>query len=336
MRSSEERSSKIPVILAVDVEPDPFLTRRDDPEPWLGYEAIHPYLAKMRERFEDATGSTVHYTWVFRMDPQIEGTYGSPTWAADRYSKLVTESLDRGDELGSHVHGYRWLEEKNGWLEDLGNQDWMDQCLEMALDAHRRAFGQPCATLRFGNFWLSTASVNLAEKLGVRYELTVEPGRPPFKWDGKGASTGDLPNVYRVPRNPYEPALDDFRKPAEAGSRSIRIVPLTSGGLKLGFRVGTRLRRLLRNGWEHRLQDTPLSMWKPWPAPDTFDRMLDRAIAAQPRPYLAFAIRSSSGVDDSFARVDGCLQALLEHSQRERFAFTTPAEALKLVEGERA
>ena len=97
--------------------------------------------------------------------------------------------------------------------------------------------------------------------------------------------------------------------------------------------MGTRLRRLLRNGWEHRLQDTPLSMWKPWPAPDTFDRMLDRAIAAQTRPYLAFAIRSSSGVDDSFDRVNRCLEALLEHPERERFAFTTPAEAMRLLEG---
>ena len=187
MRSSEERSSKIPVILVVDVEPDPFLMRRDVPEPWLGYEAIHPYLAKMRERFEDATGSPVHYTWAFRMDPQIDGAYGSPTLGSGPLlGPRRRRASTGGTSRASHVHGYRWLEEKNGWLEDLGNQDWMDRCLEMALDAHRRAFGQPCATLRFGNFWLSTASVNLAEKLGVRYELTVEPGRPPFKWDGKG------------------------------------------------------------------------------------------------------------------------------------------------------
>jgi hypothetical protein len=333
MSSRAERSSKIPVILAVDVEPDPFLTRRDAPEPWLGYEALHPYLAALRERFEAATGSPVHYAWFFRMDPQVAETYGSPTWAADRYADLVKDSLDRGDELGTHVHGYRWIEARNAWLEDLANQDWMDRCLEMALDAHRRAFGQPCSSLRFGNFWLDTASVNLAEKLGIRYDLTVEPGRPPLKWDGKGASTGDLPNVYRVPRRPYEPALDDFRKEAAPGSRSLRIIPLTSGWVKLGLRAGARLRRLARNGWEHRLQDTPLSMWRHWPAPDGFDRMLDRAIAAQPRPYLAFAIRSSSGVDDSFDRVNACLQALLAHPERERFAFATPAEALALLEG---
>jgi hypothetical protein len=138
MSGSEEHTSKIPVILIVDVEPDPFQVRRDAPEPWLGYEAIHPVLAKLRERFQDATGSPVHYTWVFRMDPQIAGAYGRPTWAAERYSKLVTESLERGDELGSHVHGYLWLEEKNAWLEDLANQDWMDRCLEMALDAPKR------------------------------------------------------------------------------------------------------------------------------------------------------------------------------------------------------
>src|SRR5512145_1855206 len=172
MSGSDGQSSKIPVILAVDVEPDPFQVRRDAREPWLGYEVIHPYLTKIRERLQDATGSPVHYTWAFRMDPQVAEAYDSPTWAADRYSDLVRESLDRGDEPATHVHGYRWIEEKNAWLEDLGNQVWMDECLEMAIDAHRRAFGQPCATVRFGNFWLSTASVNRAEKLGVRYDLT--------------------------------------------------------------------------------------------------------------------------------------------------------------------
>jgi hypothetical protein len=328
--------SKIPVILAVDVEPDPFLTRRDAPEPWLGYEAIHPYLARLRERFEHATGSPVHYSWFLRMDPQVAETYGSPTWAVERYEKLVAESLGRGDELGIHVHGYRWIEAKGAWLEDLGSQAWMDHCLEMATDAHRRAFGRPCAALRFGNFWLSTASVNRAEALGVRYDLTLEPGRPPLKWDGKGASTGDLPNVYRVPREPYEPARDDFRRPAPAGSRSLRMIPLTSGWRKLGLRVDARLRRLLRSGWRHRRQDTPLSMWRPWPPPDGFDRMLDRALAAQERPYLAFAIRSSSGADDSYGRVDACLAALLAHPQRARFAFATPAEALALLEVGRA
>jgi hypothetical protein len=313
------------------VEPDPFLVRRDAPEPWFGYEAFHPYLATLRERFADATGSPVHYSWFFRMDPQIAVAYGSPTWPAEHYAKLVADSAERGDELATHVHGYRWVEERGAWLEDLASQAWMDECLEMAVDAHRRAFGRPCTTIRFGNFWLSTASVNRAEALGLRYDLTVEPGRPPFKWEAKGDSTGDLPEVYRVPRRPYEPAHDDFRKSEPPGTRSIRIVPLTSGWLKLGLRVGARLRRWLRNGAEHRLQDTPLSMWKDWPAPNTFDRMLDRAIAAQERPYLAFAVRTNAGVHDSFERVDRCLRALLEHPERERFVFATPAEAMKLL-----
>jgi hypothetical protein len=109
---------------------------------------------------------------------------------------------------------------------------------------------------------------------------------------------------------------------------------MTAGWLKLGLRVGARLRRLLRNGFEYRQQDTPLSMWRDWPAPNTFDRMLDRALAAQARPYLAFAIRSSTGVDGSFERVNSCLQALIEHPQRKRFVFTTPVDAMGALAGE--
>ena len=93
------------------------------------------------------------------------------------------------------------------------------------------------------------------------------------------------------------------------------------------------LRRLWQNGVRHRRQDTPLSMWRHWPTPDTFDRMIDRALAAQRHPYLAFAIRSDFGVrSDLLQAVDGCVNALLAHPARSRFRFSTPAEALAELE----
>ncbi len=73
-----------------------------------------------------------------------------------------------------------------------------------------------------------------------------------------------------------------------------------------------------------------LAMWKNWKAPNTFDRMLDRAISEQAHPYLAFAIRSCIGIDRSFDSVDDSLRALLRHPERKRFIFSTPAETLAI------
>lgn len=287
----------------------------------------------MRARFEEATGSPVHYTWFFRMDPQVAESYGSPTWAVDRYPDFIKQMAHHGDELGTHTHAYRWINDQQQWLEDLGNQDWVNYCVEMSINAHFKAFGQPCKTFRFGNFWMNTPTINLLEQLGIQYEMTVEPGLPSYHPGTleEGHSTGDRPNFCRVPRVPYEPSEEDFLKPGRNGSRLLKILPITSGSLQLGRNVQARWRRLRENGFRNRLQNTPLSMWKIWQAPNTFEKMFDRAISVQPNPYLAFAIRSSIGTGRSFTPVDTCLRTLLEHPERKRFVFSTPAETLALL-----
>lgn len=336
-RSGDSTPAKIPVIFLIDVEPDPFLVDRSDPEPWLGYEGIQVYLRSLRGRFEKATGSPVHYTWCFRMDPQVAESYGSPTWAVDRYPDFIREIDREGDGLGTHPHVYRWLADRQQWLEDAANRDWVTCCVEMSLNAHQEAFGRPCETLRFGNFGMgmSTYTVNLLERLGVRHEMSVEPGLSPFPRGALGNRlfTGNHPDFRRVPRAPYEPSASNFLVPGKSGSRSLTIIPLTAGSLQHGMRLWARWRRIWRNGFRYRHQDTPLSMWKDWKPPDTFDKMVDRAIAAQANPYLAFAIRSCIGVGRSYEQVDKCLQILLDHPERKRFVFSTPAEAMAILTG---
>jgi len=68
-----------------------------------------------------------------------------------------------------------------------------------------------------------------------------------------------------------------------------------------------------------------LYMWESWPAPNTFDRMLDRALAAQRHPYLALAIRTRPDIREA---IGPRMEALLAHPARSRFRFSTPAEAL--------
>jgi hypothetical protein len=331
--TSAAAPSVIPIVLCIDVEPDPLHVNRANPEPWTGYERTFAYLSEMRGRFEDATGSSVHYTWCFRMDPQVSDSYGSPTWAVDRFPVFVEEMRRQEDASGVHSHAYRWAREEQRWIEDFGNQDWVEHCVESSLDAYATTFGRRCEIFRFGNFWINTATINLLERQQVRFDLTLEPGLPAsFGASGEeGFTTGSHPDLTRVPRAPYQPSRGDFSRPAAPGSRDITLIPLTSGSLQLGIRLWSRAGRLWRNGWRHRLQGVPLSMWRRWDPPNTFDRMIDRAIAVQSTPYLAFAIRSSIGVGRSFQAVDSCLQAILTHPLRRRFVFSAPATALALL-----
>jgi len=254
---------------------------------------------------------------------------------AERYRAHLDDVAARGDEIGVHPHAFRWLEAEGTWLQDFGDRSWVEHCLRSSLDAFAKAFGRPCRVLRFGDRWLSTPMLNLAERLGIQYDLTVEPGAPPMasmRTDER--TSAPLPDYRRVPREPYAPALTDFRRRARGGKRSIRMIPLTSAHRGLPRRrVMARVQRVLRNGPRHWRQDTPLSMWRRWPAPNTFDRMLDRALAAQARPYLAFAIRTDLADPDLREPIDACLQALLAHPAAPTFAVATPAGAMAHLDG---
>lgn len=328
--------NRIPVILCIDVEPDDFYVSRTDPKPWKGYEMAHPYLKELRAKLEDHTRHAVHFYWSLRMDPQIKIAYGSSTWVMEQYPAFLEEYRVEGDDLGVHVHTYRWSDHKGNWIDDCGSNDWVIKCLDSSTESYYKAFGEPCRTLRFGNFWSNTVAVNRAEELGFLFDLTIEPGLPQnLLTASKPPPSGTMPDYHRVPRAPYNPSYRDFRKPAKNEKRQILMIPLTSSYLKLGFSpkgIARRLYRLYRNGFHYRLQNKTLSMWKQWSGVNNFSNMLDRAIRLQEKPYLAFAIHSNFTVTKDYESVDSCLKALLTHSDLSRFVFCTPKEAIKILQ----
>lgn len=326
-------AGRIPVLFCIDAEPDPRLVNRDAPEPWEGYEVTHRYLARLRPRIEEATGSPVRYCWFFRMDPQIAESYKSATWAADRYPEFLEANARHGDEAGIHTHAFRWREWDRTWVLDLGSQTWVEHCVGSSLEAFSRAFGRSCTSFRFGNRWLNTATVNFLERMGVRHELTVEPGARGRRDTDTGEETsGPLPGFGRVPREPYAPSESDFRKPARDKLRKIQMIPLTAA-YREGLRLSRRAWRFLRNGPRGRFQDTVLAPWMRWKPPNTFDRMIDRALNMQERPYLALVSRSDVGADRKlFERFEASVEAILAHPARDKFLFCTPAEALAMMQ----
>jgi hypothetical protein len=332
--AAAESSQKIPVLLCVDVEPDQFYVDRRNPEPWKGFEALHGKFRDLRSRLETNTGREVRFNWFVRMDPQVAISYGRPAWAVENYAKIFEEYRAAGDEIGSHVHTYRWSDPADDWVDDYADDAWVAECLETSAKGHRDAFGEPSRTIRFGVYWSSTTALNRAEELGYRYDLTVEPGLDANVSDArKPDPTGEQPNYYRVPREPYTPSRMDFRRHADGERRDMTVIPLTSGYKKLGLTLRTarqRFDRLVHNGLRNRRMSTPLSMWKGWDGANHFGAMIDRAIAAQRHPYLALAVHSNFPVTKSRPRVEKSIEALVNHPACSRFVFCTPSEMLSM------
>lgn len=219
--------TKIPVLMCIDVEPD---SRRIDPgvrKGWLGFEVAHEFFSELRLRLKAATGSPVRFNWFFRMDPQIAQTYGSAGWGATHYASLIKELRRAGDAFGLHTHAWRWNETSSEWIGDLADQEWVDRCVRMSFRSFRESFDEACLYFRFGDRWMNNATYALVEKLGARFDLTLEPGLSGGLLDKP--LTGSLSDLAGVPRHPYRPSKSDFRTPGSYLKRRLWAIPLSAG-----------------------------------------------------------------------------------------------------------
>ena len=217
---------KFPIVICLDVEPN---ERAIDPRiaaDWTGFEKTFEFFEELRPKLEDATGAAVHFSWGVRMDPQIAQVYGNPAWAIGRYGRLFDRLVASGDEIGLHVHCWRWDEALGNWISDMGNQEWVEGCVRMAFEAFEESLHRRCLSFRFGDRWINNATLDLVEQLGVRYEVTIEPGRT--KLIVPEAHTGKAVDWSLALRQPYHPAKTNVLESSNSDSRSFWVVPLTT------------------------------------------------------------------------------------------------------------
>lgn len=201
-------------VLTIDVEP---VGRQLEPgvaPSWDGFERAVELLTRLRERIGARTGRRPRFSWFARVDPQIEAACGSAAWVLHERRALFDALEREGDEIGLHMHSYRWVSARRVWLNDHANTSWLRECLASAVEAFRAARGAPPRSFRFGDRYLDNALLGELERLGICYDLTVEAGAKAVKGHvAAEESTGSLPDTRKTPRHPYRPSRRDFRRP---------------------------------------------------------------------------------------------------------------------------
>jgi hypothetical protein len=325
--------SPIPVMFGIDVEPDALRLDPAAPSGWDGYEAGHRWLSALRSELQDRTGQPVHYCWYLRMDPQVADLYGSTAWLADRYSALIQDSIDHGDEIGLHPHMQRWDRQAGDWLLDLTDHAWREDVLGGALDAYRAALGRPCRTIHLGGAF-DSGLLAVADRMGVRFDVSGRPGQYPGKrFEAGGVGRGRLPSFIGMPEAPYRPSRTNLLRPGSGDDAlGLTMIPLTVAPLGFPRRVRGVLGRC-RYAWKTRFREwaprVPLAMAGDRSRPDTFGDLLDRAFGPGVG-HLAFINRSDSFGVETLARVQSATRRLLDHP-RARVVFTTPQELVDRV-----
>ena len=320
-------STRIPVVICIDAEPDQFFIDRRRAGPWHGLEAAFEFCRTLRQRADSDAWRRGCLNWFFRMDPQVAETYGSAEWPLRHYERAVAELEARGDVLGLHVHAYRWSAAHDSWLMDHEDQQWIDRCVAVSFDAYHNVIGRHCVAFRFGDRWMNNVTAQNLEARGVLFNMTLEPGLPARRsYFPNHPSTGEIPDYSTVPAYPYLPSRHDFRIPCSECSGTTWMFPITTGLARpsLTHRVA---RRLLGRESSAAMTTAVASIY-----PSLFRQVISAALQRE-KPYLAVALRSDVFVNQrARRRVERNLETLFSHPLAPRFALTSPAEALAVLE----
>lgn len=329
--SEAVRTTRIPILICIDIEPD---ERKLDPRArvdWPGFEKSFEFFSALRPRLETATGSLVHFSWFLRMDPQIADIYGSPDWVVTRYRGLIKELEAAGDELGLHAHANKWDEHSHDWIADYGDQEWIDHCVRSSFEAFQTSLNRQCRSFRFGDHWMNNQTMALLERLGARFDLTPEFGASTPQMPGE-TFTGFFPDYTRIPQVPYHPRKNDFTKRGFWRRRGLWIIPISAGSTASST---TSPATSPRRRWPTRLvfhQSPPKQYMSLILAfdPPTFSSVANRLLSLLSSPYLAVPARTDMAIEPNQRfNLERNIEYLQSHSQIKGFVFETPAQAIR-------
>ncbi len=323
-------NKKIPVIVCVDAEPDKRLFEPGSLEPWRGLEKTAVFFRSARPRLASVTGSPPHFSWFFRMDPQVEVGWGAPDWGVRNYRELVNEFEQNGDEIGLHTHAWRWDREARRWIVDHGDQRWVEHCVDVSFRAFLESFGRPCRSFRFGDAWLNNQTARFLETLGVHFDLTLEAGKKPRRAERKNEIvTGAVPDLTPVPLFPFRPSREDFRTPDPSRTDGMWMIPVSTGSFtdRRGVFETAYCALFDRKRLRPKFRTLRLAI-----NPQAFAQGIERILRSSEEPLLVLEVRSCVTLyPHRFEHLKKNIDQLLSHRDARRFVISTPAEALDLI-----
>lgn len=181
---------------------------------------------------------------------------------------------------------------------------------------------------------MSPRVVEVLRSLGVRYDLTIEPGARPARTAQRGAAaTGRIPDHAAAPREPYRPSPDSSMRPMTEcpafEGPNLWMIPTTSFDGDSLMPPWRRVARRVRD--RGRPRHRPMSLARPWDA-GVFWRLARAHLDACVRPYLCFVLRSDVTIRPAlWGAVVAKLDVLVEGTELGLLRFTTPAEAMALL-----
>ena len=220
-------------LFCVDVEPDrPFFGgKRYDyfgHQKWEGARKRIPEFLTFKQDLEKSLNCSIHFTWFFRADSQIAEMYNHNTCYSKWYKEIVDTLLQEGEEVGWHVHTWRWSKERNSWYQEINDDEWIKSCYKNGFSDFKDILGFAPTSFRAGWGFHNNVSMSQLEELGIKVDLSALPG---IKNSGEKNAEGSLFNGFadweRTDIYPYQPSKEDYQISSENHYRLLEI-PMTT------------------------------------------------------------------------------------------------------------
>jgi hypothetical protein len=232
-RLAGRRLAGAPIVLCIDAEPDS-RAAADGPVPWSGFERIvRELVPPLRRRLSEITGGPVKLNWGLRLDDQIARGWGSTTWAADEYREELDAVIAQGDEIGLHVHPWRWDDDLGEWVVEH-RPEWGARVVHHGCDAYESAFGRTPPMFRAGDGAMNSGMLEALTERGIPADLTLEHGLTQWKPFSGERVSGDPFDSSRVPTNPYRSSPSAFPAPDPSNDSGPILMPLLGGPARRG------------------------------------------------------------------------------------------------------
>lgn len=314
-------AQSVPILFCIDAENNDFDPARGEPKPWTHLEACFDQLGAYRHRLEQATGKSVALTWAVRADPQVAAIYGDLDWGLRTYASKWRELAAVGDDIGLHPHPQRWSEVVQGWYGGQDDPVWIAKVIRDSFEAYCKVLGRAPQTFRFGNRFMSQDIASVVESLGMRFDLTLEPGYPGRRGDlAWHRVPGRCPDYFDVPRMPYRAVAANFREPDATRKTGICYIPMSTApmGSAAPLARGPHFRAIAPSLFAYEVLHLRLS-------PELFRRAVDHLLRESPRPYLSVVIRCDMV---HLPEVWANLETLRTHPLAGRFVFANADQLL--------
>ena len=208
--------SALPIFLTVDVGPDGASvgaghTRRPT------WEATYTGLGVLMQaigELEDELGMEIPMTFYIRADSLVRSQFGSSSRIYDTTRRLL------GDAASIHELG--WMPQVI--VEDQGCVQYEDLNRTYA---ELNSIGWSIESMRMGDHFHDSTTMQIIDELGVKIDCTALPGR--LKHD-----EGWKLDWLSTPSTAYHPSVLDYRRPGDV-SRNVLEIPLTLTRIKAPY-----------------------------------------------------------------------------------------------------